>query len=73
MVYCAQVKSLHVYVIRQLRSIENVTWQDKVTSREILRCTGLPSMADILIEKGVRRQGHVHRMNEESLPGSYCL
>lgn len=29
---------------------------------------GLPSMADILIEKGLQWLGHVHRMNKKHLP-----
>ena len=67
-VYRAQVQRLHAYMMRQLRAIQNVTWQDKVTNKEILERAGLPSMADILIEKGLRWLGHVHRMGQERLP-----
>jgi len=67
-VYRTQVKRLHSYMMRQLRSIQNVTWKDKIPNKEILQRAGLPSMADILIEKGLRWIGHVHRMDSGRLP-----
>ena len=68
-VYRTQVQRLHAYTMRQLRAIQNVVWQDMVTNRVILERAGLPSMADILIEKGLQWLGHVHRMGQERLPG----
>jgi len=47
-VYCTQVKRK---LMRQLRTIQNVTWQDKVINKEILQRANLLSMADILIKK----------------------
>lgn len=67
-VYRTQVKRLHSYMMRHLREIQNVTWHDKVRNTEILQRAGLPSMTDILIEKGLRWLGHVHRMGKERLP-----
>ena len=67
-VYRTQVKKLHAFMMRQLRTILNLTWKDKVTNTEILKRAGLPSMADILIEKGLWWLGHVHRMGHERLP-----
>ena len=49
-VYRTQVKKLHAFMMRQLRTILNLTWKDKVTNTEILKRAGLPSMADIPIE-----------------------
>lgn len=45
-----------------------ITWQDKVPNVDILIRAGLPSMEDILIEKGLRWLGHVHRMENNRLP-----
>ena len=55
-------------MMRHLREIMGVTWRDKITNVDILNRAGLPSMADILIEKGLRWLGHVHRMGTERLP-----
>jgi len=52
--YRRQVKKLHVFMIRNLRSIMRITWMDKVTNKEILERTGLPSMEDLLIRKNLR-------------------
>ncbi|KAK2173964.1 hypothetical protein NP493_840g00021 [Ridgeia piscesae] len=41
--YRRQVKKLHVFMIRHLRLIMRITWMDKVTKKEILEQTGLPS------------------------------
>ena len=45
-----------------------VTWRDKITNVDILNRAGVPSMADILIEKGLRWLGHFYRMGTERLP-----
>ena len=66
--YRAQVKKLHAFLIRQLKNIMDIVWQDKTTNVEILRRANLPSMADILIEKNLRWLGHVQRMEPERLP-----
>jgi len=54
-------------MMRQLRTIQNITQQDRVTNKEIIQCEDLPSIADILIEKGLRWLGPIHRMNKEPL------
>jgi len=61
------VLKLHGYMCH-LRHIMGVTWRDKITNVEIPTHAGLPSMADILIEKGLRWLGHVHRMKPDRLP-----
>ena len=40
--------------LHDLRSIMRITWMDKVTNKEILERTGLPSMEDLLIRKNLR-------------------
>ena len=48
-----QVKKLHAFMMRHLRSIMRITWMDKVTNKEILERTGLPSMEDLLTRKNI--------------------
>ena len=67
-VYRRQVKKLHAFMMRHLRSIMRITWMDKVTNKEILERTGLPSMEDLLIRKNLRWTGHLMRMSPDRLP-----
>ena len=67
-VYRRQVKKLHAFMVRHLRSIMRITWMDKVTKKEILERTGLPSMEDILNRKNLRWTGHLMRMSPDRLP-----
>ena len=67
-IYRFQVKKLHAFMIRHIRQIMNISWRDRITNVEILKRAGLPSMADMLITKGLRWIGHVHRMGRERLP-----
>ena len=67
-VYRRQVKLLHAFMMRHLRSIMRITWMDKVTNKEILERTGLPSMGDLLIRKNIRWTGHFTRMSPDRLP-----
>ena len=67
-VYRRQVKKLHAFLMRHLRSIMRITWMDKVTNKEILERTGLPSMEDLLIRKNLRWTGHLMRMSSDRLP-----
>ena len=41
---------------------------DKVTNKEILERTGLPSVEDILIRKNLWWTGHLMRMSPDRLP-----
>jgi len=67
-VYRRQEKKLHAFMMRHLRSILRITWKDKVTNKEILDRTGLPSMKDLLIKKNLRWTGHLTRMSSDRLP-----
>ena len=42
--YIRQVKKLHPFMMRHPRSIIRITSMDKVTNKETLERTGLPSM-----------------------------
>ena len=66
--YRSQVKKLHAFMMRHLRTIMRITWQDRVTNKEILQRANLPSMEDLLIRKTLRWAGHTIRMPAERLP-----
>ena len=57
------LKKLHAFMMRHLRSIMWITWMDKVTNKEILERTGLSYMEDLLI----RLTGHLLRMSPDML------
>ena len=57
-VYRRQVKNLHAFMLRHLRSILRIIWMDKLTNKEILERTELPPMEDLLIRKNLRGTGH---------------
>ena len=67
-VYRRQVKKLHTFMMRHLRSKPRITWMDKVTNKNILERTGLPSMDNLLIRKNLRWTGHLMRMSQDRLP-----
>ena len=67
-VYRRHVKKLHAFMMRHLRSIMNIRWQDKVTNIKVLQRAGLPSMEDLLIRKNFRCTGHLLRMPTDRLP-----
>ena len=67
-IYRRQVKKLHDFMMRHLRSIMRITWLEKVTNKEILERTELPSMEDLRIKKNLRWTGHLMRMSPDRLP-----
>ena len=66
-VYRRQVKKLHGFMMRHLRSIMRITWVDKVATKEVLERTGLQSMED-LIRKNLRWTRHLMRISPNRLP-----
>ena len=67
-VYRRYVKKLHAFMMRHMRSIMKIRWQDKVTNIKVLKRAGLPSMEDLLIRKNLRWRGHLLRMPTGCLP-----
>ena len=67
-VYRRQVKKLHAFMMRHLRSIMIITWNDKVTNKEIIERTRLPSMEDRLIRNNLRWTGHLMSISPDRLP-----
>ena len=70
-VYRRQVKKLHVFMMRHLRSIIRITWMDKVANTDILERTGLLSMENLLIRKNLFWTGHLMRMSPDRLPKQF--
>ena len=62
MLYRRHVKKLHAFMMRHMRSIMKIRWQDKVTNIKILKLAGLPFMEDLLIRKNLHWIGHLLRM-----------
>ena len=67
-VYRRHMINLHAFMTRQLRSFTRITWIDKMTNKDILERTGLPSIEDLLIRKILRWTGHLMRMSPDRLP-----
>ena len=72
-VYRRHVKKLHGFMMRHLRSIMKIRWQDKVTNIKVLKRAGLPSMEDLLTRKNLHRTGHLLRMPTDRLPRQVSL
>ena len=53
-VYRMHLKKLHAFMMRHLRSIMKIRWQDKVTNIKVIKRAGLPTMEDVLIRKNLR-------------------
>ena len=62
------MKKLHAFMMRHLRSIMKIRWQDKLTNIKVIKRAGLPSMEDFLIRKNLRWTGHLLRMPTDRLP-----
>ena len=65
--YRRNVKKLHAFMMRHLRSIMKIRLQDKVTNIKVLKRAGLPSMED-LIRKNLRWTGHLLRIPTDRFP-----
>ncbi|KAK2178065.1 hypothetical protein NP493_564g03041 [Ridgeia piscesae] len=55
------------FMMRHLLSIMRITWMDKVTNKDILERTRVPSMEDLLIRKNLRWTGHLMRVSPDRL------
>ncbi|KAK2189379.1 hypothetical protein NP493_108g04058 [Ridgeia piscesae] len=56
------------FMLRHLRSNMRIPWMDKVTNKDILERTGLPSMEDLLIRQNLQWTGYLMRMSSDRLP-----
>ena len=60
--YRRQMKKIYAFMMLHLRSIMRITWLVKVTNKDILERTGLPSMEDLLIRKNLRWTGQATKV-----------
>ena len=47
------MNKIHAFMIRHLRLIMKIKWQDKMTNIEVLKQPGLPSMENLLIRNNL--------------------
>lgn len=66
--YRSQVRKLHAFMMRHLRKIMDIKWQDRITNVAVLERANISSMEDLLIRKNLRWTGHVLRLDTERLP-----
>ena len=67
-VYRRHVKKPHAFMMRHMRSIMKIRWQDKVINIKVLKRARLPSMEDLTIRKKLRCTGHLLRMPTARIP-----
>ena len=66
--YKRHVQKLETFHLRQLRTILNIKWQDKVTNDEVLTRAKCSSITSLLPAHHLRWVGHLNRMGDERLP-----
>ena len=67
-IYRRHEKQLHQFHLRCLRSILNISWQDKIPDTEVLERAQLPSVITTMREAQTRWAGHVSRMSDSRIP-----
>ena len=66
--YTRHEKQLNSFHLRCLRHILGISWQDKITNKEVLKHVQSTSMFSLLSQCRLRWLGHVHRMDSSRLP-----
>jgi hypothetical protein len=62
-------KTLNAFDIGCLRKILGISWEDRITNKEIReRSLGQPLAAHVIQKRRLKRFGHVVRMSRERLP-----
>ena len=67
-IYRRHEKQLHQFHLRCLRSILNISWQDKIPDTKVLERTQLPSVITTMREAQARWAGHVSRLSDSRIP-----
>ena len=67
-IYRRHEKQLHHFHLQCLRSVLNISWQDKIPDTEVLERAQLPSVITTLHEAQTRCAGHVSRMSDSRIP-----
>ena len=66
--YAAQEDKLNAFHMRCLRRLLGVTWQDRMTNKEVLARTKSESLYTTLAKRRLRWLGHVRRMEDGRIP-----
>ena len=66
--YSHQERRLNSFHLRCLRRILGITWQDRISNKNVLAQAGTPSMFALLSQRRLRWLGHVSRMQDGRIP-----
>ena len=66
--YARQEKRLNSFDLRSIHHVLGISWQDRVSSTEVLSQANLPSMFTLLRQGRLHWLGHVYRMEEGRIP-----
>ena len=66
--YSHQERRLNSFHLRCLRRILGITWQDRISNKNVLSQAGIPSMFALLTQRRLRWLGHVSRMQDGRIP-----
>ena len=66
--YSYQEHRLNAFHQRCLLRLLGITWQDYVTTIDVVARAGIPSMFAILTQRRLRWLGHVIRMDDGRIP-----
>ena len=66
--YTHQECRLNSYHLRNLRRILGITWQDRISNKDVLSRAGMPSVFAMLSQRRLRWLGHVSRMQDGRIP-----
>lgn len=66
--YYRQEQRINAFHLRCLRRILGMTWQDRISNKNVLTQAGTPSMFSILTQRHLRWLGHVSRMQDRRIP-----
>ena len=62
------MRNNYQFHLQCLRSILNISWQDKIPNTEVLERAQLPSVVTTMRKAQTRRAGHVSRMSDSRIP-----
>ena len=66
--YSRQVRRLNTFNLRCLRRILGITWQDRVSNKDVLAQAGVPSRFALLSQRRLRWLGHHYEMKTHENP-----
>ncbi|GFR66034.1 hypothetical protein ElyMa_005547400 [Elysia marginata] len=70
-VFTPGAKTERLQYMRNLRRLQGITWQNRVTNTKVLAQAGMPSLFTIFSQKRLRWLGHVCRMAGRRIPKDF--